>query len=1550
MASSVAAPGAGGVGAFEKSRRRRRLCVCTRIHQNNADRPVDLAKVREFLDTALLYADSIAIAVGSPTPRPRPTPTPPPSPPPAPLATAAPGSSEHQANPDQDDNPSAQQQGQELSLLQQISGVARVAEQEAMPREWGVGVGGDGQEEDGVAGVAAVSVFEVSPWGKFTPALNALLGFAARDGAELVIFQSLETTVAAGAVRDMEAHMGVDDLVVGAALTGHAFQGGETVELTGITTPWNTLALWDVTKLAKLGFLGVAEGLLPGVPAGVEEVTAIATLQALLGAEHARAKLVRLSQVQWQTAWEDEGRRKWHESKMSSKLDRAERQMLALGIKRGVVTHLGAFTMALNEKRSVALLTTHRSFRCGIFVSCLFATAGLAFGLGHVSEQGDGFRLPESRSEGSAAALHLPDVPGPLIGTGAGATAKKNAVINTRANLYDEDKSSWGVEDFDALVLNEARRLSTDSSAACDGTSWLIGDGLCNEGGYQAKKTTMQPVASMEATAAAAIAIPMPPGRAAVRGFKCLDPDSACYGEEASCTPWNYGSGVCQDSNNNAACTWDGGDCCSCDCDPNADYTCGSQGFNCLNPDSACFGEEAACSPWNYGSGVCQRRPTVGLTPAPTIADTPGPTAGLTPAPTTDETPAPAIAQTPGPTALDTPGPTAELTPAPTIGDTPGPTAGLTPAPTAGETPGPTAGLTPAPTIGDTPGPTTGLTPAPTAGETPGPTAGLTPAPTIGDTPGPTAGLTPAPTAGETPGPTAGLTPAPTIGDTPGPTAGLTPAPTAGETPAPSIAQTPGPTALDTPGPTAGLTPAPTIGDTPGPAAGLTPAPTAGETPAPSIAQTPGPTALDTPGPTAGLTPAPTIGDTPGPTGGGTIAPTIADTPGPTVDGTRAPTTVNTRAPGSVVAQDVVGEVRTSSPGVTPRVEQPQTVAPTIAPLFVQEVPEDPVTTVASVTTVGGVVAATVGTVVGGTATGSSPVVAGSTGQGTSSFRTPSSTIGFLLTSQIQFLATLSLVDNTGDEDSAVSKFADSLRWVNLWPSQNFSRSVTPEFVAKDLEESKDDEDTSSGDKGISLTIISDVSSFLFMGNLALFFGGLVVIFTVHVLVASGVEAYWLAKRNAQEVLKRAHDSGVSLGDLSAIRSGRRSQLSDVDAGSFQSESSDTALFPKNSVRGHSWFSRQKGGGRGNTDDDEEYGEPHVKRANGRMGEISQCREISQSPWLHFPHLELVFLIFAFEGAVTSQVSALKDTNSSKVFYMAAATLVLYPALMLIMTARTYCVRVHSDALIVFNPKDDPADPAASSTVFSKVASGWKKDHSLFTWADKGQWETVETTDEDTKREAAWFRIGFEPLFADFTKAGSWFIVYTLVEWAVLACIGVLCNDSMVQLGLFCALHSVTFLLLVLCKPFANSIINGMGACVMAIDAVSMGMLAAFAGESDGTAGAKRVDAAVTVIQQLALFALVLPLYVDTFFVLLGAVRKRNQRAKKRYSASEREERDFILRCTLRMWGPTWCRMHTLSATRLTLVLAASRGWAKVVGAGAAARDPWRMTYRAAGV
>eukprot|EP00903_Cladosiphon_okamuranus_P021664 g19917.t2 len=47
--------------------------------------------------------------------------------------------------------------------------------------------------------------------------------------------------------------------------------------------------------------------------------------------------------------------------------------------------------------------------------------------------------------------------------------------------------------------------------------------------------------------------------------------------------------GMCDTSHNNEECGWDGGDCCSCDCEDSF-YDCGETGFNCLDPDSSCYG------------------------------------------------------------------------------------------------------------------------------------------------------------------------------------------------------------------------------------------------------------------------------------------------------------------------------------------------------------------------------------------------------------------------------------------------------------------------------------------------------------------------------------------------------------------------------------------------------------------------------------------------------------------------------------------------------------------------------------------------------------------------------------------------------------------------------------------------------------------------------------------------------------------------------------------------------------------------------------------------
>ena len=98
-------------------------------------------------------------------------------------------------------------------------------------------------------------------------------------------------------------------------------------------------ALWDVGKLALTGFPAVGEGLHEGAHcAGVEEVSCVATLQRILTPERASAKLVVVPGIEWDTHWEDAGRRAWHEKKMASKDSRPARHLQLLGLE-GKVWH-----------------------------------------------------------------------------------------------------------------------------------------------------------------------------------------------------------------------------------------------------------------------------------------------------------------------------------------------------------------------------------------------------------------------------------------------------------------------------------------------------------------------------------------------------------------------------------------------------------------------------------------------------------------------------------------------------------------------------------------------------------------------------------------------------------------------------------------------------------------------------------------------------------------------------------------------------------------------------------------------------------------------------------------------------------------------------------------------------------------------------------------------------------------------------------------------------------------------------------------------------------
>jgi hypothetical protein len=106
-----------------------------------------------------------------------------------------------------------------------------------------------------------LQVVPVTPWGKFVPALNALVRYAAVEcHAQLILFVSAETE--APSITPLLDNMDNSTLVVGALLEGHQFDDtAERVALNGRTTPWNTLALWNLEKLALTGFPLVSDGL-----------------------------------------------------------------------------------------------------------------------------------------------------------------------------------------------------------------------------------------------------------------------------------------------------------------------------------------------------------------------------------------------------------------------------------------------------------------------------------------------------------------------------------------------------------------------------------------------------------------------------------------------------------------------------------------------------------------------------------------------------------------------------------------------------------------------------------------------------------------------------------------------------------------------------------------------------------------------------------------------------------------------------------------------------------------------------------------------------------------------------------------------------------------------------------------------------------------------------------------------------------------------------------------------------------------------------------------
>lgn len=191
-----------------------------------------------------------------------------------------------------------------------------------------------------------VHILPVTPWGKFVPGLNVLIFHAKTHcEADLIMFMSAEVQLSSTTLSVLCQNVTENQnvLVAGAAMNGHQYHATtsdsdglpkrKVVSLTGRTTPWNTLCVWNLNMLSLTGFCMISD---LGKSAGVEECVTIALLQKLF--PESEARLVKVDGIEWEETFQDAERKKWHDEKMKSKIERPKNQLDKLNLS-GVVIH-----------------------------------------------------------------------------------------------------------------------------------------------------------------------------------------------------------------------------------------------------------------------------------------------------------------------------------------------------------------------------------------------------------------------------------------------------------------------------------------------------------------------------------------------------------------------------------------------------------------------------------------------------------------------------------------------------------------------------------------------------------------------------------------------------------------------------------------------------------------------------------------------------------------------------------------------------------------------------------------------------------------------------------------------------------------------------------------------------------------------------------------------------------------------------------------------------------------------------------------------------------
>ncbi|MBI4054392.1 MAG: hypothetical protein HY397_03635, partial [Candidatus Doudnabacteria bacterium] len=182
-----------------------------------------------------------------------------------------------------------------------------------------------------------VEVVRIGFGGRFTPTLNHLVFAAAQAGFSHLLFCSPEVELTDELLKRLLVQLDHDTLVAGAVLSGHDFRNG-TATGSGVTIPWNTLAVWNLRYLALTGFMLVADGIFDRAAAGVEELSTGCILQSLY--PKLKIKLVDLGKVKWSIGRLGDERIAAHIKKLASKQERGQKQLELLGLAAPQVLHV----------------------------------------------------------------------------------------------------------------------------------------------------------------------------------------------------------------------------------------------------------------------------------------------------------------------------------------------------------------------------------------------------------------------------------------------------------------------------------------------------------------------------------------------------------------------------------------------------------------------------------------------------------------------------------------------------------------------------------------------------------------------------------------------------------------------------------------------------------------------------------------------------------------------------------------------------------------------------------------------------------------------------------------------------------------------------------------------------------------------------------------------------------------------------------------------------------------------------------------------------------